>query len=33
MRQLTGAESLQARVFGIGPIVTWNTKVGTCRCR
>jgi len=28
MRQLTGAESLQARVFGIGPIVTWNTKVG-----
>jgi hypothetical protein len=28
MRALTGAESLQARVFGLGPIVTWNTKVG-----
>ena len=28
MRQLTGAESLEARVFGIGPIVTLNTKVG-----
>lgn len=28
MRRVTGAESLQARVFGIGPIVTWNTKVG-----
>ena len=28
MRALTGAESLQARVFGLGPIVTWNTKLG-----
>lgn len=28
MRLLTGVESLQARVFGVGPIVTWSTKVG-----
>jgi hypothetical protein len=28
MRALTEAESLQARVFGLGPIVTWNTRVG-----
>lgn len=26
MRALTSAESLQARVFGLGPIVTWNRK-------
>lgn len=28
LRATLGAESLQARVFGLGPIVTWNTKVG-----
>lgn len=28
MRTLTGAETLQARVFGLGPIMTWNTSVG-----
>ena len=28
IRDITGAESLQARVFGIGPIVTWNTRIG-----
>jgi hypothetical protein len=28
MRALTGARSLQARVFGLGPVVTWNTQVG-----
>lgn len=28
MRALTNAKGLQARVSGLGPIVTWNTKVG-----
>lgn len=28
LRVTLGADSLQARVFGIGPIVTWNTTVG-----
>ena len=27
-KALLGAESLQARVFGLGPILTWSTKVG-----
>ena len=24
----TSAESLQAQVFGVGPIITYNTKIG-----
>jgi hypothetical protein len=28
IRQLTGATSLEARVFGLGPIVSWSGSVG-----
>ena len=28
-KTVTGAKSLQARVFGVGPVLAWNTKVGT----
>jgi len=28
IRDATGAESLQARVLGAGPILTWNTTIG-----
>jgi hypothetical protein len=28
LRATLGADSLQARVFGLGPIVTWSTQVG-----
>lgn len=27
IRDLAGAESLEAQVFGLGPLVTWSTKV------
>ncbi len=29
LRATLGADSLQARVFGLGPIVSWNTQIGT----
>lgn len=28
IRQLTGSESLKARVYGAGPIVSWSTAIG-----